>query len=100
MTESKIKRGEYWKRLEQLRMAYHRSTLDAAVATFPVGELLTPPYIEGPRFDTCFIVTGHKQSYDGTISVWVKKLDKLGRPNGKAIEMDPLRLDHCFRGRL
>jgi len=88
-----IKNGEYGKKIEELRRAYFRGTIDAAVAVFPVGTVLIPP-----SSNQRLIVTGHKQSYDGgVVSVWVKKLDRLGRPNGKVFEKDPASLDYCLR---
>jgi hypothetical protein len=94
----KVEKGEYQRRIDAARVVYHEAALAAAVAVFPVGEIFVFPYAEGPDFsETKYVVSGYKQAYDRTVSILVKRLDKTGRPNGKAVEMDPNRLDFCRR---
>jgi len=98
MVNQRIPMGEYRRRVDLATEAYNEALLDAAIDVFPVDTVLMLPYAAPPNFDARTVVTGHKQSYhDGAVTIWCKKLDKLGRANGKAKEIHPQVLDYCLR---
>jgi hypothetical protein len=88
-----VSHQRYYSQFKYLIHQFHDDLRKAAEGAFPVGTIWVPVYVDLSLPIRLLRVVGYAWDSKGYPLVVLKRLDSLGRANGKVVVLNPIEMD-------